>query len=87
MSKDSVDTLGRFAARRAIGMTLISDENSEIITAFGVRDDQYGTSGLYSGIARPTIFVVGADGTVRHRIAVDHNTPPPVDAVLKALGG
>ena len=87
MSKDSADTLGTFAARRGIGMTLLSDPDSTMITEFGVRDDQYGTSGQYGGIAKPTVFVVDADGKIAYRLDVDHGQPPPVDAVYNALEG
>jgi peroxiredoxin len=85
VTRDSVERLAGFAARRKIGFTLISDEKSEVITAFGVRDDRYGTTGMYSAIARPTIFIVSADGIVRHRIDVDHDVPPPIDDVLALL--
>ena len=87
MTKDSADTLAKFAARRAIGLTLLSDPESKMITDFGLRDDQYGTTGPYSAIARPTVFVVAADGTITHRIDVDHQVGPPVDETLAAIGG
>lgn len=87
MTKDPVDALGKFAARRDIGLTLLSDPQSEMITAFGVRDDQYGTTGTYGGIASPTIFVVAADGTITHVFPVNHEAPPPIAMVKAALGG
>jgi peroxiredoxin len=87
VSKDSADTLGKFAARREIGMTLLSDPDSTMITAYGLRDDQYGTTGPYSAIARPTIVVVNSDGRIAYSQPVDHGAPPPVDAVLAALKG
>lgn len=87
MTRDSVDNLKRFAARRNVEITLLSDKNSKVITAFGIRDDQYGTSGRYSAIAKPTIFVIAPDGTIKYRIDVDHYAPPPVDELVAALKG
>ena len=87
VSKDSADTLGKFAARRDIGMTLLSDPDSTMITEFGVRDDQYGTGGQYGGIAHPTVFVVDADGKIAYRLDVDHGRPPPVEEVYAAIKG
>ena len=87
MSKDSADTLGKFAARRDIAMILLSDPDSTMITEFGVRDDQYGTSGQYGGIAHPTVFVVDADGKIAYRLDVNHAAAPPVDAVYAAIKG
>jgi peroxiredoxin len=87
VSKDSADILGKFAARRDICMTLLSDPDSTMITDFGVRDDQYGTSGQYGGIAHPTVFVVDGDGKIVYRLDVDHGRPPPVDDVYNAIKG
>ena len=66
-------------------MTLLSDPQSKMITDFGIRDDQYGTTGPYSAIAEPTIFIVGNDGKIAYQIPVNHNAPPPVDAVIELL--
>ena len=66
-------------------MTLLSDPGSKLITAFGIRDDQYGNTGPYSAIANPTIFILARDGTIVHRIPVIHSAPPPVDEVYTLL--
>lgn len=66
-------------------MALLSDPNSEMITAFGIRDDQYGSTGPYGAIAKPTIFILARDGTIMHRIPVTHSAPPPVDEVYALL--
>ena len=58
-----------------------------MITAFGLRDDQYGTTGPYSAIASPTVVVVNADGRIAYSQPVNHSAPPPVDTVLAALKG
>lgn len=86
MTIDSADALGKFAARRNIGITLLSDPQSTMITAFGVRDDRYG-SGPYAGIAKPSIFVVDAGGKLVYSQPVDHYGDTPVDKVRAALQG
>jgi peroxiredoxin len=57
-----------------------------MIGAFGVRDDRY-TTGPYAGIARPAIFVVGADGKLIYSQPVNHYADSPVDSVYAALQG
>jgi peroxiredoxin len=86
VSRDGVEVLEKFAARRGIGITLLADPDSTAIDAFGVRDDRYGPGSYGEGIAVPSVFVVAPDGIVQHRwLDIDHYDAAPVDAVYTAI--
>lgn len=63
VSPDSPAKLARFRERDGLTFPLLSDENREVMTAYGA----YGEKKLYgktvTGVIRST-FVVGADGTL-----------------------
>lgn len=78
--------MSRFAKRRKIGYTLLSDPKSEIIPAFGVLNEEHAPGGFGYGIAHPTIVVIDATGIVRGVYAEAHYTQrPDPEAVIKAL--
>lgn len=66
---DSADILKAFAIRRNIHFAMLSDPNSEIIDAFGVRNHEAEAVGAKSGIAIPNYFLIAPDGVIRQRIA------------------
>lgn len=63
ISPDDPETLARFAAAEALSITLLSDVDRAVLTAYGA----YGPKKLYGrevvGVIRST-FVIAADGTV-----------------------
>ena len=86
MTNDPVAVHARFAARRDIAFTLLADEKSAIIKAFGVIDERYPPGSRWRGLARPIIFVIDAGGVITHRFSSrDYRDRPSVDSVLKAL--
>jgi len=67
---------------------MLSDENSEIIRAFGLLAENYPQGSFYYGIPHPAIIVVKADGKVSHRFSERNYTDrPDIDTVLEALKG
>lgn len=86
VSYDPVKTLDRFAKRRKIGFTMLSDPKSEVIRAFGVLNDEFAPGGFGYGIAHPTIVVLDAAGIVRGVYAeANYTQRPDPSAVIKAL--
>jgi len=71
LSYDAPQVLAAFAARREIGYVLLSDEKSETIDAFGLRDPQYAPGSKAHGVPRPAIFVVDRQGQVKAKLAED----------------
>lgn len=83
ISKDPVNKLDKFRDKHALGVTLLSDEASDVCERYGVWKEKsmYGKS--YMGIERST-FLVGPDGKVArawHKVKV----PGHVEEVLAAL--
>lgn len=66
---DSTQILKAFATRRDIHFSLLSDPDSAIIEAFGVRNQESEATGEKAGIAIPNYFLIAPDGTIRHRYA------------------
>ncbi len=85
---DAVPKLKRLAKRAKITFPMLSDENSEIIRAFGLLAENYPQGSFYYGIPHPAIIVVKADGKVSHRFSERNYTDrPDIDTVLEALKG
>lgn len=66
---DSTEILKAFAVRRNIHYSLLSDPDSSVIDAFGVRNHEAEATGPKNGIAIPNYFLISPDGTIRHRYA------------------
>ncbi|MBF0460129.1 MAG: thioredoxin-dependent thiol peroxidase [Magnetococcales bacterium] len=65
ISKDSVASHGRFCLKQGLTFTLLSDENGEVCSQFGVWQEKTNYGRTSMGIVRTT-FVVNADGVVQH---------------------
>lgn len=86
MTNDPVAVHARFAAGNGIAYTLLADEKSAIIRAFGVIDERYPAGSTWHGLARPIIFAIDPGGIITHRFSSrDYRDRPDVDTVLKAL--
>lgn len=66
ISYDSPDVLKRSSARHKITFTLLSDEGSKTIDAYGVRNKE--ASGRFDGIPHPTTFVIDSKGVIRAKL-------------------
>jgi peroxiredoxin len=62
---DSTEILKTFAQRKNINFELLSDPDSKIIDAFGVRNLE--VTGTQVGIAIPNYYLIGPDGVIRNR--------------------
>ncbi|MEM7081763.1 MAG: peroxiredoxin family protein [Pseudomonadota bacterium] len=83
LSYDSVAILNAFADEQNIGYTLVSDEGSRVINAFGIRNEKHekGTSGY--GIPHPGIMLFSPSGTLVAKFAEEgYRKRPPVEDVL-----
>jgi peroxiredoxin Q/BCP len=85
VSKDSVKAHDKFKAKHNLGVTLASDEDGAVCTAYGtwVEKSMYGRT--YMGIERATVLI-GPDGTIA-QIWRKVKVPGHAEAVLKAAQG
>lgn len=86
VTHDSVAILKRFSKDKNIAYTLLSDPKAEIISAFGLINEDFPPGSPWYGIAHPMTLVVDAGGVVRHRFSERrYRDRPDVDAVLNIL--
>jgi peroxiredoxin Q/BCP len=82
LSKDSVASHDKFKTKHGLPFPLASDEDGQVVEAYGswVEKNMYGKT--YMGIDRST-FLIGPDGTLR-KVWRKVKVPGHVDAVLAA---
>jgi peroxiredoxin len=86
ISYDPPAVLSQFAQQRDIPYTLLSDEGSKTIDAFGLRDPQYKVGSMAYGVPQPSIFIISPKGVIRAKLAEEgYKTRPPLSAVLAAI--
>jgi len=85
VSYDSSEKLKQFSEKYRFPYKMLSDPSSEIIDAFGIRDESYkGREGIY-GIPKPHVYVVDAEGVIEHVLSEEtYKKRPAADDVLKA---
>ena len=82
VSKDSVAKHDKFRDKHSLGVTLVSDEGSDVCERYGVWVEKSMYGKTYMGIERAT-FLIGKDGTVRE-IWRKVKVPGHAEAVLEA---
>ena len=86
LSYDPVDKLKAFADRETLSYTLLSDPESKVIDAFGVRNEEVRSSKRMNGIPHPVIYVIGADGVVKAKLFEEsYRDRPPSGLVLETV--
>ena len=86
VSYDSPKVLKTFAQENEIKFPLLSDADSKVIDAFGVRNKQYEPGSKKDGIPHPGTFVIDSRGIVRAKLfygIVRRHSP---DELLEAAG-
>ena len=71
ISYDSVDVLKKYAEAKEIAFLLLSDEGSETIDAFGLRNMEAPKTGRMAGIPYPGTYLLDSTGTVKAKIFLD----------------
>ena len=64
VTADDVATVQRFAKLRKIDYPLLSDENRDVINAFGLFNDRFPEGSRYYGTSVPQVVVVSPEGVV-----------------------
>ena len=82
-----------FIKRRKINSVLLSDQESEIIDAFGLRNEDYEPDSRGHGVPHPVIFIINSDKTIAAKLYEDdflsnaksYRNRPAVDIILDAV--
>lgn len=84
ISYDSTSILRRFAGQNGITFPLLSDPDSRVIDAFGIRNHE--APERWKGIPNPGTFVLGTNGVIRAKLFLDgYRDRHDVAALLQAL--
>lgn len=86
LSYDPVDEQAAFVDAEGLELTLVSDPDSAVIDAFGLRNGKYQNPAHFAyGVPHPAIYVIGTDGQTRAVLREEgYRNRPPVPLVLDA---
>lgn len=86
ISYDPVEKLKAFTDKYEFTHTMLSDPDSEIISAFGIFNDTVSPSSDYYGIPHPAVFVVNARGVIQAKLMEEsYKKRPTIEEILDSL--
>ena len=85
VSYDSQEILKKFAERAEIKFPLLSDEKSEAIKAFGVKNEDVRAGSRQEGIPHPGTFVIDGEGVIRAKLFVSVRKRHTSEQLLEAV--
>ena len=83
LSYDSVGTLAKFEKANDLRYMLLSDTQSRVIDAFGIRNTRFDEGSRFYGIPNPAIYVLDANGVITHIFKEEgyKERPQPADVI------
>ena len=86
ISYDDPEKLAKFAGRKGISFTLLSDKGSVVIDELGIRNPTYPADHYASGVPHPTVLVVSEDGVIEDKFfSDDYKVRPETEVILSAV--
>lgn len=86
ISYDDPKVLAKFKKRRKISYPLLSDGESEIIDAFGIRNEKHKDGHYAYGVPHPLVAIVDANGVIRAKLfEQSYKNRPQTEAILQAM--
>ena len=84
ISVDSPQTLAKYKEVYNLNFTLLSDFNKEVIRAYDVMYEEYSLG--MRGVSKRAVFVLDAEGTIRHMEVLEvAGNMPDLDAVKDSI--
>ena len=84
---DSPETLTAFASERELTYTFLSDTDSAMIDAFGLRNTDVPAGSRFDGIPHPAIIYIKADGVVAGvQKEEGYKDRPPTEGIPQLVG-
>lgn len=79
---DAPDILASYSAEKALTYTFLSDTDSAMIDAYGLRNEEIPAGSRFDGVPHPAIVFIKADGEVAGVQKEDgHKTRPPTEGI------
>ena len=86
VSYDRPEVLAKFSRKHNFSHTMLSDEGSVAIKAFGILNEEFNPDHFAYGVPHPYIYVVGNDKVIRVILSEEgYKNRPQVDAIVGAL--
>lgn len=86
LSYDSVNDTQRYMEQHQPGFMLLSDRQSTVIDAFGIRNKKYGRFHFANGVPHPIIFIIDRNKIIQTKLAEKgYKDRPPIAVILEAL--
>lgn len=86
VSYDEVPKLKAFTDKYEYPYTMLSDQDSEIIKAFGVLNEDVDPKSFKYGIPNPAVFVVSREGIITHKLGDGSvRKRAAVDSIIAAI--
>lgn len=86
ISYDLPDAIKMFAVKHRIPFTMLSDQGSEAIKAFGILDEEQKPGTFSYGIPRPHVYVVSEDGIVKAVLAEEgYKKRPQIEQIIEVI--
>jgi peroxiredoxin len=86
LSYDAPETLAAFAQKTGISYTLLSDQNSTVIDALGLRDPAYEAGSFAAGVPKASTLVIDRSGTVRWKsVSTDYKIRAQNSTIIAAV--
>lgn len=83
---DEPEVLAKFAAQNEINYALLSDTDSAMIDAFGLRNTDVTPGSRFDGIPHPAIVLIGSDGVVKSVLREEgYIDRPSTEAVMESI--
>lgn len=89
ISYDSIEVLKAYSDKKGLSLTLLSDQGSKTIDAFGIRNTAmdgktYGSNDL-SGVPHPGTYLVDSQGVVKAKLFLEkYEERHTTDALIEA---
>ena len=88
VSYDAPEKLKAFADKYKFPYTMLSDEGSEAIKAFGILSEKYDPDHFAYGVPDPHVYVVNNEGLVQAVLNEDgYKDRPEIEAITEAIQG
>lgn len=88
LSYDTPELQKAFADKYKFSYTLLSDEGSEAIKAFGILNETFDPDHFAYGVPHPYVFVINNDKSVRAILNEEgYKKRPAAEAILNAIAG
>ncbi len=86
ISYDAPTILADFEKQNELQYPLLSDSQSAMIKAFGIRNEKFDEGSRFYGIPNPAIYLFDDKGTIKHVFReADYQDRPEIAEVMKAI--